>query len=123
MGRSSKKDKSQSAPPPVTYMVTPPEEEEKRKQTDAKIARTQKNVDQVVDIMKDNVEKVLERDENISNLESQSEKLHGRTKAFKKTAKDVKVLHRNRYWKWVCLLISVCLFASLIIVLVLKPWN
>eukprot|EP01134_Creolimax_fragrantissima_P000862 CFRG0862T1 len=117
------KTKSCQASPVVSYIVTPPEEDEKKERADQKIMRTQMKVDEVVEIMKDNVEKVLERDEKMSNLETASENLNSRSRNFKKTSTQVKVMHRNRYWKWVLLVVLICFVFAAIIVCILKPWK
>ena len=50
----------------------------------------QKQVDEVIGIMRNNVEKVLERDTRILDLEDKSESLRDGALRFEKTAKKLK---------------------------------
>ena len=49
---------------------------------DGKIDATQKQVDQVVDIMRDNMEKVLDRDTKLSDLDSRADALQMESAQF-----------------------------------------
>eukprot|EP00124_Ichthyophonus_hoferi_P000289 Ihof_evm15s10 gene=Ihof_evmTU15s10 len=53
---------------------------------DQLVQNTQSQVDEVVDVMRDNVNKVLERDANLTNLEDRSEQLQDGASRFKTTS-------------------------------------
>lgn len=55
-----------------------------------KLHDTQQQVDQVVLLMKDNVEKVLQRDEKLSDMESRTEELHDGSTRFEKISTKLK---------------------------------
>jgi hypothetical protein len=88
----------------------PPREQSKRLQ------QTQAQVDEVVDIMRVNVEKVLERDQKISQLDDRAEALQAGASQFEASAGKLK---RKYWWKnlkmW---LILICVVVTLIIIIV-----
>ncbi|RUS84953.1 hypothetical protein EGW08_007264, partial [Elysia chlorotica] len=57
--------------------------------------RLQGQVDDVVDIMKNNVNKVIERGDRLEDLQDKSESLSSHSDMFRTRAK---VLHRNMWW-------------------------
>lgn len=61
----------------------------------SKMAEIQKEVDCVVEIMKNNMVAVMERDEKLTNLERRSELLLENSKKFKKAATK---LNRQMWW-------------------------
>lgn len=83
----------------------------------AKIEQTQKQVNEVIDVMKDNVNRVLERGDKLADLDERADALQFGAHQFQATAKKVK---RKYWWKnlkmW--LLIGV-IVAVIIIVIVL----
>eukprot|EP00124_Ichthyophonus_hoferi_P002985 Ihof_evm9s231 gene=Ihof_evmTU9s231 len=90
---------------------------------DTQIQRTQNQVDEVVGIMKDNVEKVLERDAKLTDLEDKSETLRDGAQRFQKTSTQVK---KKMWWKnlkWTLIMVAVALVIALIIILITKPWT
>lgn len=58
------------------------------------LLKAQNDVNEVVGIMRDNVEKVLERDAKIGDLEDKSEELMHGSKQFQRSAKTLK----NKMW-------------------------
>ncbi|CAL4066972.1 unnamed protein product, partial [Meganyctiphanes norvegica] len=61
-----------------------------------RLLQTRKQVDEVVDIMKTNVERINERGENLQNLEEKANKLEMSASKFQTTSGKVK---RKMWWK------------------------
>ncbi|XP_037963034.1 vesicle-associated membrane protein 2 isoform X2 [Plutella xylostella] len=59
-----------------------------------RLQQTQAQVDEVVDIMKTNVEKVLERDQKLSELDDRADALQQGASQFEQQAKSLK----NKFW-------------------------
>ncbi|XP_041368700.1 vesicle-associated membrane protein 4-like [Gigantopelta aegis] len=90
--------------------------------SDPKLAKLQNQVDDVVDVMKSNVGKVLERGEKLEDLQDKSDSLAGNSDMFRSRAKG---LHRTMYWKncrmkLILALIVVILLAVIIIPIIIK---
>ena len=84
---------------------------------DGRLEATQKQVDQVVDIMKSNVEKVLERDEKLSDLDSRADALQMESKQFETSARTLK---RKMWWQnlkmWIILGVVVVVIIVIIVI-------
>lgn len=84
-----------------------------------KINDTKQQVDQVVSIMKNNIEKVLQRDDKLSDLENRSEDLREGSRKFEKISTKLK----NKLWckniKFIMAIIVVFLILIMIIVLII----
>lgn len=92
--------------------MQPPREQSKRLQ------QTQAQVDEVVDIMRVNVEKVLERDQKISQLDDRAEALQAGASQFEASAGKLK----RKYW-WKNLKMMLVLGAIIaIIVIIIVVW-
>lgn len=78
--------------------------------------QTQNQVDEVVGIMRNNMEKVLERDAKLGDLEDKSDQLADGAQRFQMTSKKLK----NRMWwqnmKWWLIIIIVVIAIIAIIV-------
>ncbi len=61
-----------------------------------RLAQQQAQVDEVVDIMRQNVDKVLERDKNLSLLDDRADKLQHNAAQFEQHAGKLK---RKYWWK------------------------
>ncbi|XP_041483349.1 uncharacterized protein LOC121430136 [Lytechinus variegatus] len=61
---------------------------------EVRIEKLQKDVDEVIDLVRTNVDGILERDAKVEDLEIAADRLHGAALEFKKTGKVVMV----RYW-------------------------
>ena len=59
-----------------------------------RLTTLQRQVDDTVDLMKNNVDKVFERDTKLSDLDSRADALQLESQQFEKTAEKVK----NKYW-------------------------
>ena len=60
------------------------------------LEQTRRQVDEVQNIMKENVEKVLERDGKLSQLEDRAERLQEGTEQFQRNAVRIK---RKNFWE------------------------
>eukprot|EP00050_Salpingoeca_kvevrii_P018066 m.70437 g.70437 ORF g.70437 m.70437 type:complete len:120 (+) comp7878_c1_seq1:2761-3120(+) len=83
---------------------------------------TQRQVDEVVGIMKTNMNKVIERDERLGNLEEKSENLREGSTRFESTSRRLK---RKMWWKnikFMLILAAVIIVLIIIIVLIAHPW-
>ena len=80
---------------------------------------TQKQVDDVVIIMKDNLNKVLERDQKLGDLETNTEELQVGSQRFQRVSTKLK---RKMFWKnmrFTIILAAVILIIILIITLII----
>uniref|UniRef100_A0A8C7SAC8 Vesicle associated membrane protein 1a n=1 Tax=Oncorhynchus mykiss TaxID=8022 RepID=A0A8C7SAC8_ONCMY len=68
-----------------------------------RLQQTQAQVDEVVDIMRVNVDKVLERDQRLSELDDRADALQAGASQFESSAAKLK----NKYW-WKNLKVCVC---------------
>ena len=85
------------------------------------LRQTQNEVDEVLGIMKENVGKVLERDQKIENLENSSEALRDGASRFETSAKRLK---RKMWWKnmkFMAMLAIVVIAIIVVIVIVSLP--
>ncbi|CAL1546052.1 unnamed protein product [Lymnaea stagnalis] len=87
----------------------------------------QNEVTEVTSLLKDNVEKVLERGERIDTLQSRSEDLESSSSHFKRSAVQLK---KKMWWKnckMMCILGSVVFVIIAVIIIVIlvetKPWE
>jgi len=88
-----------------------------------RVKRTQDQVDEVVVIMKENVNKVLERDAKLTDIEDKSEGLKEGANRFSKTSTQVK---KKMWWKnlkYMLAIIAVIIVIILVIILITKPWQ
>lgn len=80
---------------------------------------TQKQVDDVVVIMKDNINKVLERDQKLGDLESNTEELQVGSQRFQRISTRLK---RKMFWKnmkFMLILAAIIILILLVIILVI----
>uniref|UniRef100_A0A3B4UU57 Vesicle-associated membrane protein 4 n=1 Tax=Seriola dumerili TaxID=41447 RepID=A0A3B4UU57_SERDU len=61
-----------------------------------KIKQVQSQVDEVIDVMQENISKVIERGERLDDLQDKSESLSDNASAFSSRAKQ---LHRRMWWR------------------------
>eukprot|EP00055_Hartaetosiga_balthica_P014572 m.80635 g.80635 ORF g.80635 m.80635 type:complete len:96 (-) comp8626_c0_seq1:228-515(-) len=86
------------------------------RQGDYKLAEAQQQVDEVVGIMRENMDRVLERDAKLSDLEDRSDELKDGATRFQSSSKKLK---KRMWWqncKWTLALILVILVIIIIIV-------
>eukprot|EP00036_Acanthoecidae_sp_10tr_P020536 CAMPEP_0206314362 /NCGR_PEP_ID=MMETSP0106_2-20121207/14981_1 /ASSEMBLY_ACC=CAM_ASM_000206 /TAXON_ID=81532 /ORGANISM="Acanthoeca-like sp., Strain 10tr" /LENGTH=98 /DNA_ID=CAMNT_0053745721 /DNA_START=47 /DNA_END=343 /DNA_ORIENTATION=+ len=85
----------------------------------SKIGETQQQVDEVVGIMRNNMEKVLERDAALGDLEDKSDALADGSKRFQTSSRKLK----NAMWwqdkKW-CMIITFVVTIIIIIIIAVE---
>nr|XP_009937599.1 PREDICTED: vesicle-associated membrane protein 4 [Opisthocomus hoazin] len=87
-----------------------------------KIRHVQNQVDEVIDVMQENITKVIERGERLDDLQDKSESLSDNATAFSNRAKQ---LRRQMWWrgckmKAIIALVAVVLLLVIIVPIVLK---
>ncbi|GAU90162.1 hypothetical protein RvY_02620 [Ramazzottius varieornatus] len=87
-----------------------------------KIEQTQKQVNEVIDVMKDNVNRVLERGDRLADLDERADALQFGAHQFQATAKKVK---RKYWWKnlkmWILIGVILAVIITVIVVATLPP--
>uniref|UniRef100_A0A9L0JKU1 Vesicle associated membrane protein 1 n=1 Tax=Equus asinus TaxID=9793 RepID=A0A9L0JKU1_EQUAS len=86
-----------------------------------RLQQTQAQVEEVVDIMRVNVDKVLKRDEILSELDDRADALQVGASQFESSAAKLK----RKYWwkncKMMIMLGAICAIVVVVIVILLKP--
>ncbi|XP_078801786.1 vesicle-associated membrane protein 4 isoform X2 [Oryzias latipes] len=84
-----------------------------------KIKHVQSQVDEVIDVMQENISKVIERGERLDDLQDKSESLSDNASAFSSRAKQ---LHRRMWWRDMKMKIIVALVViALLLVIISNP--
>lgn len=81
----------------------------------SRLQRTQEEVEEVKVIMLDNLNKADERSGKLTDLEDRADELLAKSKAFEKTANQVKQKKRWENKKWKIVAISIAVVVGLII--------
>lgn len=89
-----------------------PREQSKRLQ------QTQAQVDEVVDIMRVNVDKVLERDQKISELDDRADALQAGASQFEASAGKLK----RKYWWKNCKMWLILIGIVIVIIIIIVVW-
>ncbi|KAG5441850.1 Vesicle-associated membrane protein 3 [Clonorchis sinensis] len=82
-----------------------------------RLQQTQAQVDEVVDIMRVNMEKVLERDAKLSQLDDRADALQAGASQFEASAGKLK----NKYW-WKNMKMNIIIGAVVLVVVVALGW-
>ena len=85
------------------------------RQSNKRLQQTQAQVDEVVGIMKVNVEKVLERDQKLSQLDDRADALQEGASQFEKSAATLK---RKYWWKNIKMIIIMCVIVLILVVMI-----
>lgn len=80
-----------------------------------KIEDMRKMVSEVTGIMKDNIEKVVEREEKLNILEVRTEELQASSQSFKITSTQVVHKYRSRHRKLICVLVVIIVIILLLV--------
>uniref|UniRef100_A0A3P9KH98 V-SNARE coiled-coil homology domain-containing protein n=1 Tax=Oryzias latipes TaxID=8090 RepID=A0A3P9KH98_ORYLA len=81
----------------------------------------QSQVDEVIDVMQENISKVIERGERLDDLQDKSESLSDNASAFSSRAKQ---LHRRMWWRDMKMKIIVALVViALLLVIISEYWR
>ncbi|CAH1278670.1 unnamed protein product [Diabrotica balteata] len=82
----------------------------------SKLEQTQQQVNEVVGIMRVNVEKVLERDQKLSELDSRADALQEGGKRFEQQAQKLK---RKYWWKNIKMMIIMGVIGLIILIIII----
>uniref|UniRef100_A0A5K3FC61 V-SNARE coiled-coil homology domain-containing protein n=1 Tax=Mesocestoides corti TaxID=53468 RepID=A0A5K3FC61_MESCO len=96
--------------------IQQPPEKKPEKTINKRLQRTQAQVNEVVDIMRVNIEKVLERDKNLSQLDDRADALQAGASQFEASAGKLK---RKFWWRNCKLLLVLCGLLAVIIIVVI----
>ncbi|XP_014681430.1 PREDICTED: vesicle-associated membrane protein 3-like isoform X2 [Priapulus caudatus] len=83
-----------------------------------RLQQTQAQVDEVVDIMRVNVEKVIERDNKLTELDDRADALQQGASQFEASAGKLK----RKYWWKNCKMIAIMVGIGLVIVIIIVVW-
>uniref|UniRef100_A0A8D1IT05 V-SNARE coiled-coil homology domain-containing protein n=2 Tax=Sus scrofa TaxID=9823 RepID=A0A8D1IT05_PIG len=84
-----------------------------------RLQQTQNQVDEVVDIMRVNVDKVLERDQKLSELDDRADALQAGASQFETSAAKLK----RKYWWKNCKMWAIGISVVVIIVIIIIVWS
>lgn len=100
------------------FFLTGPNADPKRLRSDPKIDRLQHQVNEVVDVMQNNVSKVLERGDRLEDLQDKSDSLAGNSDLFRSRAKG---LSKKMWWKNCKMRIVIVIVILIILAVILIP--
>ncbi|XP_033097857.1 vesicle-associated membrane protein 3-like isoform X2 [Anneissia japonica] len=83
-----------------------------------KLQQTQAQVNEVVDIMRVNVDKVLERDQKLSELDDRADALQQGASHFEKNAGKLK----RKYWWKNCKMMIILAVIVIVIIIIIVVW-
>ncbi|XP_028393920.1 vesicle-associated membrane protein 3-like [Dendronephthya gigantea] len=82
-----------------------------------RLLETQQQMDEVVDIMRDNLDNIIKRDDKLEKLERKSYQVKEDAKIFKQSAVGIK---RKMWWRnrkmWIILIVVVLVIIAAIVV-------
>ncbi|XP_072833821.1 vesicle-associated membrane protein 3 [Pogona vitticeps] len=84
-----------------------------------RLQQTQHQVDEVVDIMRVNVDKVLERDQKLSELDDRADALQAGAAQFETNAAKLK----RKYWWKNCKMWAILIAVVVIIIIIIIVWS
>lgn len=105
----------QIPPPPTSSSGAQPQQTTANK----KLQQTQAKVDEVVGIMRVNVEKVLERDQKLSELDNRADALQQGASQFEQQATKLK---RKQWWNNMKMMIIMGVIAVVILIIIIGEW-
>jgi len=94
----------------------PPQQQQHQESGHNQLEDTRAQVDEVVGIMKDNIEKVLERDVNLSELDERADSLHAEASTFKQHSLD---LSSRLWWKNIKIMIMIAVIVIILLLLII----
>ncbi|KAK2883598.1 hypothetical protein Q8A67_017235 [Cirrhinus molitorella] len=83
-----------------------------------KIRQVQSQVDEVIDVMQENISKVIERGERLDELQDKSESLSDNASAFSSRAKQ---LHRRMWWRDMKMKMIIALVVVILLLIIIIP--
>ncbi|KAG8574608.1 hypothetical protein GDO81_009247 [Engystomops pustulosus] len=87
--------------------------------TSKKLEECQRNAEEVKILMKENVDKVFEREGKLENLEHRSNELKDMASSFQKTAQTVERKTRWEKWRWYIIAGVIFLLVIIIIIIII----
>ncbi|KAJ7306507.1 hypothetical protein JRQ81_009862 [Phrynocephalus forsythii] len=84
-----------------------------------RLQQTQHQVDEVVDIMRVNVDKVLERDQKLSELDDRADALQAGAAQFETNAAKLK----RKYWWKNCKMWAILIAVVVLIIIIIIIWS
>uniref|UniRef100_S4RTF1 Vesicle associated membrane protein 2 n=1 Tax=Petromyzon marinus TaxID=7757 RepID=S4RTF1_PETMA len=84
-----------------------------------RLQQTQAQVDEVVDIMRVNVDKVLERDQKLSELDDRADALQQGASQFESSAAKLK---RKYWWKNCKMMIILGVICALVVLVIIREY-
>ncbi|XP_068230560.1 vesicle-associated membrane protein 3-like [Palaemon carinicauda] len=94
----------------------PPSRDPAKAAASSKLEATQRQVNEVVGIMKTNVERIIEREENLSKLDQRANDLSMSASQFQTTSSRLK---RKYWWKNLKMMLILGVIAVVVIVLII----
>lgn len=88
-----------------------------------RLKSAQQKVDEVKEVMRDNIDRVMENTEQLHIVEHKSETLELQAKQFEQNSRKVKRRFCMQYAKTTCVLVLIILIVIFIIVMALHPWS
>uniref|UniRef100_A0A9J8A3Z8 Vesicle-associated membrane protein 4 n=1 Tax=Cyprinus carpio carpio TaxID=630221 RepID=A0A9J8A3Z8_CYPCA len=85
-----------------------------------KIRQVQSQVDEVIDVMQENISKVIERGERLDELQDKSESLSDNASAFSSRAKH---LHRRMWWKDMKMKMIIALVVVILLLIIISKFT
>ncbi|CAG5135659.1 unnamed protein product [Candidula unifasciata] len=98
------------------FFLTGPKVNTERLRSDHKMTQLKGQVDDVVDIMKSNVNKVIERGDRLEDLQDKSESLSSNSDMFRTRSKS---LHKAMWWKNCRMKLILALVLAVIIAIII----
>ncbi|XP_035508646.1 vesicle-associated membrane protein 4 [Morone saxatilis] len=83
-----------------------------------KMKQVQSQVDEVIDVMQENISKVIERGERLDDLQDKSESLSDNASAFSSRAKQ---LHRRMWWRDMKMKVIIALVVVALLLIIIIP--
>ncbi|XP_060714293.1 vesicle-associated membrane protein 3 [Tachysurus vachellii] len=84
-----------------------------------RLQQTQAQVDEVVDIMRVNVDKVLERDQKLTELDDRADALQAGASQFETNAAKLK----RKYWWKNCKMWAILIAVLIILIVIIIIWS
>ncbi|XP_065715136.2 vesicle-associated membrane protein 2 [Patagioenas fasciata] len=105
-----------SAPPPAGGEGGGPPAPPPNLTSNRRLQQTQAQVDEVVDIMRVNVDKVLERDQKLSELDDRADALQAGASQFETSAAKLK---RKYWWKNLKMMIILGVICAIVLIIII----
>uniref|UniRef100_A0A3Q3SHV5 Vesicle-associated membrane protein 4 n=1 Tax=Mastacembelus armatus TaxID=205130 RepID=A0A3Q3SHV5_9TELE len=85
-----------------------------------KLKQVQSQVDEVIDVMQENISKVIERGERLDDLQDKSESLSDNASAFSSRAKQ---LHRRMWWRDMKMKMIIALVVVALLLIIISEYQ